>query len=75
MGGLGSGGHNRKGWGTVKGVRRLDAASLNRSEIPAGDWRGHVTWPGEAGNSASIEIHGSCDYVRLLFRYRQNGGP
>lgn len=56
MGGLGSGGHNRRGWGTVEAARCLDVFVLKRAGALKDGCRSVTTWTDGNGDAPSIEL-------------------
>lgn len=75
MGGLGSGGHNRRWRGTVEGCRRLSANTMERSGVFREGWSGRWGWTSDGGETTNwIWIAGGRDEVRLEFKFREAGG-
>ena len=74
MGSMGSGGHNWRHRGTVEGCRRIDAAKMQKHGVLADGWFGRWTWTSEDGEQNYIHVFGGRHFVRLNYRYRQNGG-
>lgn len=74
MGGLGSGGHNRRQYGTVEGWRRIDAVKMQNEGVLCDGWVGRWTWTSEDGEENSILVSGGQHAVQLRYRFRSNGG-
>lgn len=75
MGGLGSGGHNRRHYRRVEDCRRLDAAALQRQGVLAAGWQGQWVWKAADGETALIHIAAHDDRIELAYRYREGDGP
>lgn len=74
MGGLGSGGWNRRHYGVVEAHRTLDAARLQREGCLTDGWFGSWTWTSSDGDKNSIVVAGGRDAVTLVYRARIGDG-
>ena len=74
MGGLGSGGHNRKSFGTVEHALSIDASRFKQRGLLTRGWSGRWVWNFEDGAQRSIGVSGGVDAVRLSFRRRGGDG-
>lgn len=74
MGGLGSGGHNRRHAGFVEQCRRIDAFRLQREGALRDRWSGRWTWTSSEGETNFIHMVGGTDAVWLKYSFRRNGG-
>ncbi|MGC6499975.1 MAG: hypothetical protein ACON4C_07260 [Henriciella sp.] len=75
MGGFGSGGHNRRGYGHVEAHRRLDAVRLQKDGVFRDGCVATVSWGSEPDRKSSLRIATGESVVRLLYKYRQDGQP
>ena len=74
MGGLGSGGHNRRHRGCVEQHRRLEVSRFATYLASGEAWEGSCTWVGPDGNRNSIRVSGDGSSVRLNFGARVGDG-
>ena len=74
MGGLGSGGWNLKHRDTVEGNRRISADYLRKQGCLKTGTLSSLTWTSEDGETNSIRISFESGSVKLIYRYRINGG-
>lgn len=74
MGGLGSGGWNLKHRDTVEGNRRISADYLRKQGCLKAGTLSSMTWTSEDGETNSIRISFENGSIKLIYRYRINGG-
>lgn len=74
MGGLGSGGHNRRWRGAVESYRRLSANTMQRRGVFQEGWSGRWGWSAGDETVSWIWVYGGPDQVRLDFKFREGGG-
>lgn len=74
MGGLGSGGWNLKHRDTVEGNRRISADFLRKNGCLQPGTLSSITWTSDGGDINSIRISSEAGSIRLIYRYRINGG-
>jgi len=75
MGGLGSGGHNRKHRATVEGWRRIDACWFQKRGLFQVGVLSTITWTSQSGETHLIRVFGGRAQIQLSYRHRVNGGP
>jgi len=74
MGGLGSGGSNRRHRGCVEQHRRLEVSRFAAYLASGEAWEGSCAWVGPDGNRNSIRVSGDRSAVRLKFAARVGNG-
>lgn len=74
MGGLGSGGSNRRWRGTVEGCRRLEACKFTPLIAKGGTWEGSYAWTDGDGTRSSVGISGDGLRIKLAFNARVGDG-
>lgn len=74
MGGLGSGGWNLKHRDTLEGNRRISADYLRKNRCLEPGTLSSITWTSDDGDVNSIRVSSEAGRVRLIYRYRINGG-
>ena len=75
MGGVGSGGHNKRKRGAVEAHRRLSVNAMQSHGVFREGWSGRWGWSSDGGETTSwIWVHGGPDEIRLSFNFRQGGG-
>ena len=72
MGGIGSGGWNRRGCGIIGQYRSIEVGRLHKEGVLQEGWRGGWAWWSDGERTADIVIHGGRDRIRL--RYRVQAG-
>ena len=75
MGGLGSGGWNRSGHGTVEEHRSLTIGRLRQAGTLEPGWYGSLQWTVDGERVANIRLVGGRDVIRLSYRARAGEGP
>jgi hypothetical protein len=70
---MSSGGHNRKGGGTVNGTRSLSVMKLTGAGLLAGGQSSGWQWTNQGETTASIQIEGGRDAITLQYRIRSYG--
>lgn len=76
MGGMGSGGHNRKGRATTADAFSLDANILRRAGVLVAGWAGGWHWTRDGERAADIGIrHDTADQLTMNYRTRAGTGP
>lgn len=75
MGGLGSGGWNRKHRPTTADALFLDVTLLNRAGVLVPGWAGGWQWKRNGAPLAEIRIACTDSGLVLAYRSRTNGGP
>lgn len=74
MGGLGSGGWNLKHRDTVEGHRRISADDLRKNGCLEPGTLSSMTWASDDGDVNAIRVSSEDSGVRLVYRYKINGG-
>lgn len=74
MGGLGSGGWNLKHRDTVESNRRLSADYLRKQGCLKPGTLSSMTWTSDDGDINSVRISSEENGIKLIYRYRINGG-
>jgi len=73
MGGLGSGGSNRRWRGAAEGYRRLSANTMQQRGVFQEGWSGRWGWSAGDETTSWIWVYGGPDEIRLNFNFRQGG--
>lgn len=76
MGGLGSGGHNSKGWRNVESQYWLDASDIKRRGLMQPGYSFQLYWKSSDTRPApSICVYGGADSIALSYSWRCGDGP